>query len=163
MSSGERQSPPSPARPANRRAPRPRPASPNGSATDRGRWRADRRSLLPTYSEPSAPGERVRPMLVRPFCAFAETEFVQQGKPQHCERYCDGQRNGARLVVGAGQIEHHEQVEKCAGAEEREQKPDRHVAVMGAFRRDGEFRIGKRQVDDGTEPVTLELLGEEMA
>ena len=68
----------------------------------------------------------------------------------------------ARLVVGAGQIEHHEQVEQHAGAEEREQQPERHVAVVGALHRDGEFRIGEREIDDGAQPVALDLLGDEM-
>ena len=34
---------------------------------------------------------------------------------------------------------------------------------MGAFQRDGEFRIGVSQIDDRAEPVALDLFGEDMA
>ena len=34
---------------------------------------------------------------------------------------------------------------------------------MGAFDGDGEFRIGEGEIDDGAEPVSLNLLGDQMA
>ena len=69
----------------------------------------------------------------------------------------------AGLIVGAGQFEHREQIEQRAGAEKRDQEPQRQIAVVGAFERDGEFGVGERQIDNGAEPVALDLFGEEMA
>ena len=42
-------------------------------------------------------------------------------------------------------------------------QPNRQVAVMGALHGDGEFRIGEGEIDDGAQPVALDLVGDEMA
>ena len=44
----------------------------------------------------------------------------------------------------------------------KRQQPDRQVAVVDAFHRHREFRIGEGEIDDGAEPVALDLLGDEM-
>ena len=41
-------------------------------------------------------------------------------------------------------------------------QPDRQVAVVGAFQRHGEFGIGEGEIDDGAQPLALNLLGDEM-
>ncbi len=43
------------------------------------------------------------------------------------------------------------------------EQPQRHVAVVAALQRDGEFRIGEGEIDDGAEPVAFDLLGDEVA
>ena len=73
------------------------------------------------------------------------------------------ERQHTGLVVGAGQFEHREQVEHRAGAEKRDQQPKRQIAVMAAFHRDREFRIGEGQIDNGAEPVALDLFGDDIA
>ena len=72
--------------------------------------------------------------------AAAKAEFDEQDEPEHRERHRDDDRQQARLIVGAGHFEHREQVEQRAGAEERDQQPERQVAVMGALR--GEANSG---------------------
>src|SRR5580700_7986625 len=49
-----------------------------------------------------------------------------------------------------------------AGAEERDQEPQRHVAVVAALHRDREFGIGECQIDDGAKPVALDRFSEQV-
>ena len=60
-------------------------------------------------------------------------------------------------------LEHREQIEQRAGAEKKHQQPDRQIAVVRALHRDREFRIGEGEIDNGAEPVALDLFGDEMA
>ena len=94
--------------------------------------------------------------------AAAKAELDEENEAQHRERQRDGDRQQAGLIVGAGHFQHRKQIEQGAGAKKRDQKPKRQIAIVGAFQGDGEFRIGVSQIDDGAEPVALNLFGEDM-
>ncbi len=83
-------------------------------------------------------------------------------RAEHAIRHHDRERQHARRIVGAGESDHGQQIEQCTGAEENEQQPDRQVAVVCAFERDGEFRIGEGEIDDGAQPFALDLLSDEV-
>ena len=66
------------------------------------------------------------------------------------------------MLVRSCQVEHHQQIEKRVGSKECDQNPIRHVAVMRALNCHGKLRIGEDQIDNGTETVALELVGDRL-
>src|SRR6202034_2758173 len=106
--------------------------------------------------------ERIRSVLVRADGAAAKAELDEENEGQHRKRQRDRDRQQAGLIVGPGHFQHSKQIKERARTKKRNQEPKRQIAIVSAFQGDGEFRIGVSQIDDGAEPVALNLFREDM-